>query len=154
MARLFSAAISGVAVTVQQDMWEIVAPSTGSVKFWGFEISQSTEAGDAQDEMLGVQVITGYTTSGSGGSSATAVPLSLGGSAFGGTVETSNTTVATTGTAAIRYASAFNVRAPHIWLPEDALRPIVQASERLVVRVSAPADSVTFWGTAWFESLS
>ena len=152
--RIFSVAVAGVAATAQQDLWEVVAPSSGSVKIWGFEISQSTEAGDAQDEMLSVQLITGYTTSGSGGSSATPAPVSLAGSAFGGTAETSNTTVATTGTASIRHASAFNVRAGYIWLPEDPLRPIVQASERAVVRISAPADSVTFWGTLWFESLS
>lgn len=153
--RIYNIAVSGVAATVAQDLFEVVSASTGVTILRALEIAQSTEAGDAADEMLQVQIITGYTTSGSGGSSATPVPRSLGMSAYGGTAEINNTTVATTGTAAIHRASAFNVRGGYVWLPAEEDMIVVRPSERAVVRLAGtPADSITFWATLTIEEIS
>lgn len=151
--RAYSATFSAVAITAAQDLFEINAPSTKPVVILGCELGQYTEVGDAQDEFLSLTFVTGYTTSGSGGSAFTALPLDPGDAAFGGTVEINNTTVANTGTAAIRHASAWSVRGQYIWLPPPEMRVIIAAAGRGVLRITAPADSVTTNGTIYFAEI-
>lgn len=153
--RIYNVIVTGVAATAAQDLFEVVSASTGVTILRALEIAQETEVGDAQDEMLRVQIITGYTTSGSGGSSATPTPKSLGMSAYGGTCEINNTTLANTGTAAIHKSSAFNVRAGYVWLPAEEDMIVVRPSERAVVRLAGtPTDSITFSATLTIEEIS
>lgn len=147
----FNAVSSGTAV---QDFFEIVASSSAIVKIHGWDIGQSTEAGDAADEQLRLELIFGFTVSGSGGSSFTPLPLDASHAAFGGTCEINNTTVANTGTAKVMHSTGFNVRAGHIWLPTPELRPILAKSERAVLKLNlAPADAINFSGSIYFEEL-
>jgi hypothetical protein len=87
----------------------------------------------------------GHTTSGSGGSSAT--PRSLAGHtgarSAGATVETNNTTIAADGSPVTLVTDSWNVAGGWRYLPE----------QRLVVRLSAPADEVTLNGTLVFEEI-
>ena len=107
MSRLYVATFAAVAATAAQDLFEIVASSSSRVLIHGWEIGQSTEAGDAQDEMARLELILGYTVSGSGGSSFTPLPLDAGHAAFGGTCEINNTTLANTGTAKVMHPAAY-----------------------------------------------
>lgn len=154
MGRMYSAQFNGSAATAQVDFFELNAPSTASLVLHRVEITQSTEAGDAQDEMLTVLIKRGATTSGSGGATPTAAEL-FSSAAFGGTVETMNTTKATAGTIVTLYSAAFNVRAGFLYVPTPEERIVIAPSGRLTVELATtPADSITFNGTIVFEALS
>lgn len=152
IGRIYSAVFSGSAQTAAFDAFELNAPSTAVVELLSLSLSQGTELGDAQEEQLLVTIKTGATSSGSGGSTPTAVPRQLGDAAFGGTVETANTTQASGGTIVTHHSEYWNIRAPFnlIFPPEQTI--IVSPSGRLVVSLPAPADSVTFGGTIVFRA--
>jgi hypothetical protein len=153
MGMMYAATFGAVAVTAAQDAFEIVAPSTKCVVIHEIALEQSSDAGDAQAELLRVQAIRGFTTSGSGGSSVTPAPLENGSAAAGSTVEANNTTVATTGTTATLFDRAFNVQIGFFWQPTPECRVVLSPSQRLVVRIPAPADSLTMHGTMIFEEI-
>lgn len=148
---MYSVVFEEVAVTAAQDLFEINAAADSIVVLHSFEISQSSDAGDAADEQLALLVHQG-STSGSGGSTPTARPFELGDAAFGGTVETNNTTQSTEGNQL--YAAAFNIRNGFIYLPPPEQQIKISPSDRLIVELqTAPADSLTMSGTAVFEEI-
>lgn len=158
MGRKYSAQFNGVAVTAQQDVFELVAPSDAVVVVHAIELEQTTEVGDTAEEGLSIILKRGIgtVTSGSGGSTPTAQPVEDGDAAFGGTVEANNTTkmVVGTGTLETLAAWAWNVRVPFnkIFTPE--LRPVISPGNRLTVELgTTPADSITMNGTIWFEEI-
>ncbi len=152
--RIYSAQFSGSAATAQVDFFELNAPSDAVVELLELHLGNQTEIGDAQEEMLLLAIKTGQTTSGSGGAAPTAVPRQLGDSAFGGTVETMNTTKASGGTIVTHEVHSWNVRIPfsRIWTPETTI--ILNPSTRLTVELgTTPADSITFCGTLVFREI-
>jgi hypothetical protein len=152
---LYTAVFNAVAVTAQQDLFELNVPSTGMVFVHCLELSQSSEVGDAAEEDLNLVFKRGATTSGSGGSAVTPVALESGAVAYGGTVEANNTTKATSGTIATLRADNWNIRAPYLWLPPPELRIPLAPSARFTVELATtPADSITMSGTLWFESIT
>lgn len=156
MSRVYAVTFQAVAVTAAQDLFEITPADDKPVRFLGWHLSQYTDVGDAQDEVLRLAVIRGFTASGSGGSAATPAPLNPNAAAAGFTAEVNNTTLANTGTTATLYAGGFNVRAgdPKDYQPE--LRPVAtQANTTMVLRlVSAPADSLTMDGCLFVEEMA
>jgi hypothetical protein len=155
MGRVYSIQFENVAVTAAQDFFEVSPADDKPVKLLGLFLSQSSEIGDAQEEMMRIQVIRGYTSSGSGGSAGTAVPVDRNAAAAGLACEVNNTTVANTGTAVVIHSESFNERTGLAmwWTPETA--PITsQGDTTIVVRLmAAPADSVTMNGTLYVEEL-
>lgn len=150
---VFTATFSAVAVSLAQDLFEIVAHSSSRVEICEIDIGQYSDAGDAQDELLSILIIRGNTTSGSGGSSVTPRNFFSGSRAAVSTVEANNTTVASAGSPVTMHASSFNVRAGWYHRPPPGERIILEAGERLVVRITAPADEVTMNGTLKFREL-
>jgi hypothetical protein len=149
---IFTVQFTDVAVTAQQDFFELVAGSADSVLIHSLGLFQTTEVGDAAEEALTVLLKSGQTTSGSGGSAPTAIPRKLGATAFAGTTEANNTTKASAGTIVTKYVWGWNVRAPlvHIWTPET--RPLVNPGTRMTVELgTTPADSITMSGYLEFE---
>lgn len=147
----FVATFTGVAVTAQQDLFEIVAP-TANVCLHRCVFSQTTEVADAQEEQLQLLIKRGATTSGTGGTTLTPVDLGTGGATFGGTVEANNTTKATAGTILTMHSEAWNVRSAWDWLPTPENRIWVPASGRATIELATtPADSITMSGTLLFE---
>lgn len=154
MGRIYTATFADVAVSAQQDLFELVAPSDAIVLIHQIEISQLSDVGDAQEEMLSIRLKSGATTSGSGGSAITPVPISVGDVAFGGTCEANNTTKATLGTIVTHYAWAWNVRMDFNKLYVPELRPILSPSHRLTVELATtPADALTMSGVITFEEV-
>jgi len=155
MGNIYVATFAAVAVTAAQDVFEIVAPANSRVAIREIRLGQYSDPGDAQAEMLSVQIIRGYTVSGSGGSTATPVNVAghSGALASTVTVEINNTTVANTGTGVVLCADSFNVMGGWRFYPVPEERPIITNSARLVVRITAPADSLTMNGTIVFEEL-
>ena len=154
MSRIYTAQFNGVAVTAQQDLFEIVAPSTGVVLIHELGLSQLTEIKDAEEEMLLILLKSGQTTTGSGGSAPTKVPRLFGDAAASATVAANNTTKATAGTIVTHYNWHWNVRVPFqmIWTPET--RPVLSPSRRGTVELATtPADSVTVGGYIVWEAI-
>jgi len=155
MGRLYSVTIDNVAATTAVDFFELTPADDKPIIIHEIRIGQSTEISDAQEEMLRVSIIRGYTASGSGGATPTPAPLIFEDTAAGCTADTMNSTVATTGTAVILVADTFNVRSGWLYVPTPECRIRVgQGNTTVVVRlVAAPTDSITFSGTIIFEEL-
>lgn len=151
---LYTAVFNAVAVTAQQDLFELNVPADAIVIVHAVELSQSTEVGDAQEEGLNLLFKRGATTSGTGGTAPTPQPLETGSASFGGTVEVNNTTKATAGTIVTLRADNWNVRMPYLWLPTPEMRFILGPSTRFTIELATtPADSITMSGTLWYEEL-
>lgn len=154
MNRTYSVVHNG-ALTAAADLFEISPADDRPVEIVALYIAQTSDAGDAQDEMIGVDIIRGHATSGSGGAVATPTPLGSSlGAAAGFTAETGNTTVASAGTPTTLHSDAFNVRAGFTFIPLAEARPGAnQGNGTLVVRLSAPADSLSYKATLVLREL-
>lgn len=159
---IYSAVFTGVAVSAAQDVFEITAPANSWVRIHEVVIGQYSDFGDAQAEILSIQFIRGYTVTGSGGTTPTINPRSPATGALASTsvVKVNNTTVANTGTAATLRADTWNVQTPYLYMPPAGPDPaetdtaiLIGASQRLVVRITAPADALTVNGTIIFEEI-
>lgn len=148
---MYTVTFEEIAVTTAVDLFEINAPADSVVIVHGFEVSQSSDAGDSQSEQLNILVHLG-STSGSGGVAETARPLNLGDAAFGGTVESNNTTQSTEGT--FLHAASFNVMNGYVWIPTPEMRLVISPSDRLIIELqTAPADSLTMSGVCYIEEI-
>lgn len=152
--RTYSVIFSAVAVSAAQDLFELTPADDKPIEIVGMELGQSSDAGDAADELLQISIIRGHTTSGSGGSAPTPTPMSPSSAAAGFTAEVNNTTVATTGTTTTLQTTCWNVRAGYVqWFPEGC-RPVCgQGNTSIVVRQTAPADAITMSGTLYVREL-
>ncbi len=158
---LYTAVFDRVAVTVVQDLFELTSATDSITIIHAVELSQSTELGDAAEEMLPLIFKRGNvgTTSGTGPTGTQGItpqPLESGSSNFGGVVDINNTTRMATGTGTINIlrADTWNVRMPYLWLPTPEMRPILGPSVRFGVELPvAPADAITMSGTITFEEL-
>jgi hypothetical protein len=151
---MYTAVFNNVAVAAIQDLFELVAPADSIVVLHDIHLSQNTDVGDAAEEVLRIELTSGHTTSGSGGSAVTPVPVQLQDSAFGGTCESNNTTQASAGTIVTHYVWNWNIRVgfDRIFTPET--RPVIAPSRRMCLELpAAPADSVTMSGSITFEEI-
>ena len=154
MGRMYTGVFEAVSVTAQQDFFEVNAPADAVVVLHSVVLSQTSDVGDAAEEMLSVAIRSGPTTSGSGGTSPTAIPSSLGDAAFGGTVEVNNTTKASGGTIVTHHRESFNIRTGFNYLPTPEMRKTLSPSARLTVELlTTPADALTMDGTIYFEEI-
>jgi hypothetical protein len=111
-------------------------------------IKTTSELQEAQEEWLRLRIIRGHTTVGSGGAAATARPLSPVDTAYGGSVRTNDTTVASAGTGLNLWSDAFQVRIGYelFRAPEDYFW--TSGADFLVVRLmAAVTDDVVVNGT-------
>lgn len=151
MSRIYTAVFEEVAVSAAQDLFEINAPSTAVVALHALYLGQSTAEADAQADQVPILIHRG-STSGMGGTTVTPRLMSLGDSAFGGTVEANNTTQSTEGN--ILHADTWNVQIPYqlIWTPE--CRPTISPSGRIIIELQAAPDvSMNCSGTIYFEEV-
>jgi hypothetical protein len=151
--RVYTVTVSGVASPAAAfDMLEVLAATNKGVQLTRMHIGQTSEP-TTEEEQLAVQVIRGYTTTGSGGSTATPVPLDSNDSAMGATVKTMNTTIASAGSPLTQFDTAMNIRAglDVPFAPDEA--PVILGGERMVVRIGAPTDAVTFRATFWIKEM-
>lgn len=146
MGAVYTIYLAATAFTVAADLVEITPADDRPVLVHGFRVWQITELGDAADEVIGLAWVRGNATTGSGGNtSVAATPKDPRAAAAGMTVETANTTAASTGTPLTVYATGWNVRAPLevVFAPEQRIK-CDQAQTLLVLRMlEAPDDSTT-----------
>lgn len=155
MGRIYTVSFSKVATTAATDVFELTPADDKSIEVIGLFLSQSSDFGDAQAEIIPYKVIRGHTTSGSGGSAPTPRPLDRNGPAAGFTAEANNTTAAKEGTTVDLHCSSFNVAVGEaLWLPEGCGWHCSQGDTTLVVRLAtAPADSIELSGTIYVKEL-
>lgn len=153
----YTASFSEVAVSVAQDLFELLCPTDAAIEIISAKIGQSSDAGDAQAEMLPIEWVRGEgtVTSGSGGTAPTPRPTEKGMPASGATVEVNNTTRMAVGTGALVTVDedAWNVQIGYLYQPVPEERQWVSPGDRMTLALpSAPADALTVSGTiTWKE---
>lgn len=149
---MYNIPIDGVASPAAEfDAFEYTAPADCITIIHRVVFGQNSDYGDAAAEGLMARLITGHATSGSGGSATTPRALQTGFPAAGGAAETMNTTIASTGTPLTRHGEALNGQIGMDYRPTPEERIVLSPSERIVLRVSAPADAVTVVGSMLIE---
>lgn len=154
MSRTFKATSGPVAVTAQQDLFELTPADESKVTLIAVYVTQTTEVGDAEEEQLDVLIRRGHSTSGSGGSAGTEEPVDPDGAAPTAAIEFNNTTIASAGTTEDLHREAFNNRVGLRYVPVDEERDICTQAESTIVGrlLTTPADSVTMIVTVvWKE---
>lgn len=154
MPRLYTCSFEAVAITAVQDLFNLVAPTNQTVHIHELNLFQTTDLGDAAEEVLRLRIRSGQTSDGTGGAAGTEVPLDVDDPAAGTVVRTNDaTTQASGGTIVTNWVDGWNIRVPYckIWTPET--RPIIKGGRRATVEiVAAPADSITASGCiTWSE---
>lgn len=146
MGAVYTVHLAPTAITVAADLIELAPADDRPVVVHGFRVWQTTDLGDAAEEIIGLSWVRGNATSGSGGNTGVAVTSKDPRAAAAGcAAETANTTAASTGTPLTVYSTGWNVRAPLevVFTPEQRIK-CDQAQTLLVLRMlAAPADSLT-----------
>lgn len=163
MSRFYTVPLSGTLTNAggDTDIFSLQPADDKPIRLWGFTLGNVSEVGDTAEE--GVRITVKYLpatfTVGSGGSAVTAVaPVDEpGGSVWGATVRTNDTTVATSsGTVLVRDEFAWNIRnSPYEhWYPNERFCPYAAQGTGIVIRLETTlADDVTFSGACYFEEL-
>jgi len=155
MAR-FTCAFSEVSVTLEQDLFELLAPTDAAAILISARFGQQTDQGDASAEMLPIEFIVGKgtVTAGSGGSAGVEEPLE-GVTAAGGVVLLNNTTRMVVGTGSLHtmLADAWNIQIGYLYQPVPEERIIVSPGNRVTVAIAAaPGSAISMSGTiVWDE---
>lgn len=153
--RVYRVPIASTSVSVAADLVELVGASGGLEWLTEIRLGQTSDVGDAQEENIGIQLVTGHTTSGSGGNTSVVPLTDPGDTAYGGTVETLNTTQASGGTTVTKILGVWNVRTEFIWMPvpkpNGPAGLLLPHTDRWVIRLAgAPADALTISGYVEF----
>ncbi|WP_157253194.1 hypothetical protein [Nonomuraea typhae] len=136
------------------DLFELTPADDKAIEIVALKLSNKSEVGDTQEEMVAYSIVRGNTTSGNG-TSTTPRPLDPNDGAASFTAETVGSTPASSGTAITLVADTFNVRAGLNEIYPELMRPKAsQADTTLCVRLlTALADDATFSGTVWVREL-
>jgi hypothetical protein len=158
MARIYTVTLDNLTVTAaggDTDLLSIDPATDKPVELIGWDLMATSEVGDAAEEIIRLKVIHGHTTVGSGGAAATARPLDVNDSAFGGSVRVNDTTIASAGTAVDLYATGMNERIGHQLGPlPDGFGFRAAGAAFLVVRMmSTVADDISLSGVFWIREL-
>jgi hypothetical protein len=152
MAYFYTASQDAQAITTAVDLLFCTVATDVPVRLWGFDIANTTDLGDANEEVLKIGIYTGV-TGGGGGSALTEVgaddraPAATAAWVGQGTASTSGT---------LRKVIYWNVRqAGPAWIPqlEAVAIHISAANDPIAFRLlAAPADSITLsYEVLWSE---
>lgn len=149
--RIYTVEFDNVTVSAAQD-WFYLAPADDKpIELLAVYGGQSSDVGDAAEEILRWRVIRGHATVGSGGTAPTPRPVKRGDGAAGFTARVNDTTIASAGTPINVHSDVDNIRTgiKMPW-PESMEPDCSQADTSLVVRLlSAPTDALTMSMTAY-----
>lgn len=151
---VYKASFSATAVSAASDLFHITAPSNSRVRIKEIVFGQYSDAGDAEAEILSVLVMAGTTSTGAGSAiTAQNVERHSGAPTASSSALGPTATLASTTSADVLIADVANVAAGWVHRPDVDECIIIEPSERLVVQVSAPADSITMNGTLTFQEI-
>lgn len=152
MGFVYTASQTAQAVTTAVDLFHITAAADRPVRLHWLEIYQTTDLGDAAEEVIGIGIYRGV-TGGGAGSALTEVALD-------NDAPTALTAVVGQGTAStggtLIWQIGWNIRqAGPIWVPTPELRPRDDAnSDPIAFRLmAAPTDSITLSAMVAWEEL-
>jgi len=148
--RIYYVDIAPVAVTVAVDIVELTPADDKPISIHAIlDILQTTDVGDAAEEIIGLVWVRGHTTSGAGGVVVTPRPKNPSDVAAGFTAEALNTTQATLGTPVNLPRHGWNIRIPLSITYTPEIRPEAsQGQTTLILRMAAaPLDSITMSGS-------
>lgn len=161
MGRIYTIPYAGTLTNAggNADLLELLPADDKPTKLLGWIIGAYSDQGDANAESLNINLIrmNATITSGSGGSAVTPVPFNdlVFTTAYGGTAECNNSTVATTsGTATTMMELAWVIQASpwEFWFPEPKLTPCVRQGEGLFFRCATTvADDISIAMTFFIE---
>lgn len=159
MSRWYTASLAGTITNAggNTDWFEGLPADDKPFLLRGLKAGQISEVGDAAEEGLAETIyrLTATVTSGSGGTTVTPSPFDVADTAFGGTVEMNNTTVATTsGASTIMEELAWNIRSSpyETYWPDRAY--IFKQGEACVIRQNTTAaDDITASLTVTIEEM-
>lgn len=159
LGRIYTVSFQGVAISAKQDLFYIKPAADKPCQIEAVYLSNigvAADAGDAQEELLDLQMLymPATVTAGSVGTAPTPRPLIVNDSAAGFTARVNDTTVATTsGTRYPLHTDGWNVRVPYVYLPPPEHRAMVANAAAIVFRLaetgSAMADAITCNGTMY-----
>lgn len=157
MSRMYTIEFEGSAQAAAIDFFELQPADDKPITIHAIYVSQSTEFGDAAEEMIRLRLIrfaSSY-TSGSAGTTVTPKPADTNNTIAAGFVaEIRNTTqaVINTGTQDNLHSESFNVRTGWVYLPTPEMRATAKQADALVLAMlAAPVDSITWALTAYVE---
>jgi hypothetical protein len=149
---IYSASFDAVGSALAVDFFHMTVTSDSPIVLYGMTLGQTTDLGDASEEVLRIGLYRGV-TGGTGGTAATEVAYENSAAPVADTaVVTMNTTVSTAGT--LMEVITWNIRVPLMWFPIPELRPRIDSAEDPVVfrLQAAPTDTITYSGTVfWAE---
>lgn len=140
--------------TAIQDLVSLVAGAASVICIHEFHVGQKTEIGDAQAEMLDVEIsrFEGAFTIGSAGAAGVEEPLQTGGPTSTTSGRTNDTTVTTGGTQAVLKRDTFHVAGGFHYVPTPKARVWVSPTDAFVARLdTAPADALDLRGYVIWE---
>lgn len=157
MSGIYTVSFEKVSVAAAQDLFALVAHASKQCVLVGFELAVAgvaADAGDAQEELLGVRIRSGQTVAGSGGSAPTPVNVDGSGGAAGFTARANDTTIANTGTIINHWQGAFNSRVGLDKPLTESQQLIFGAGRRLTIElIDTPTDAILVSGTAWVQEI-
>jgi len=148
--RYYQVPLVSLSVTndADQDIWEMVAPSTGPVVIHGFSLTSSTTT----DERVSLRLVRRSTT-GSGGAASTEVPIQDTNTMAA--VAALSTLVTTPGTIGdIMAGWLWSQQGELLYLPTPEIRPDIVASGRIALNLQTAVGSTRTWSgwVAWEET--
>ena len=129
------------------DLLEITAGAAQPVAIHGIFISQTSDVGDAAEEIIQLLLKSGQTSSGTGGSASTPVandPASAPTPGF--SAEQANTTLASGGTIVTHPIEAWNVRQGYDRLFSELEVILLRGGRRATLELPGASDSLTISG--------
>lgn len=154
---VYSAPMDALAFTTATDVWEITPAADRACVIFGMSLCQTTDLGDAQEEVLRIGIY-GDVTAGATGTALTEGPYTN--ESLAGAVTTA--VVANRGTAStggtLLGIIGWNIRIPLEWYPIPEMRPKFSniAAEGPVSSfrlLAAPTDSITVSGTLYWTEV-
>lgn len=151
MSRLYSVTIDAGSITNANGDYELLeldAAAGKPIEICGWDLGQTSELQEAQEEQLRITIIRGHTTDGTGGSSFTPQPIEASGAAAGFTADILRTGIASSGSPVTIWGFPLPVRAGHQYGPvPEGYGFATSEANLLVVRLAtAVADDLTFQG--------
>lgn len=148
----YSVTFSAQAITTGADLIHGTVATERPVTVYGLRLGQTTDLGDAQEEVAMIGLYVGV-TGGSGGTAATEQKYGSAGTATATAAIITDQDTASTGGTLIDIIP-WNIRIPLLEIPIPELRPTIDAAtDPFVYRlIAAPADSLTISGAFfWYE---
>ena len=149
MGRMYTLEFTDVAVTAQQDLFQIEAITVPAI-IHAVYLSQITDVGDSAAENLSISInrVTDDVTD-----DKATVQIDKGDATQLAEIAINETSELTTGLERI-HSEAWNIALPFVFLPTPEMRPVVEVGNAIVVNLNTtPNDSITMSGTIYFEEV-